>query len=300
MRLGFSGYGGKYCVGKLTDNEITNIIELLARFEPSLFLTLQETTFDTHDFKTEYYDFDDVYESETVSLPCDITIDELPTDCKSDLDDIFTSDDLTVVVNTEPTLKDGFYLTSTAEQKGNFFTINIDVLPEEFDKSLLRIYGNDLDNFSMSDIVIQDIYYDGRTVDFDTDSYYTDDNSFSQSILYVENGTHYDGIEIMKKRVQKSYPLIDSFSSFGNLDTEQYIQEYLEFVEAKNSGYLLNKGYMMAFASPMLYDNYEKSEVDELWMTEENIKFVLKHNLMDSMPTDVYDRIIGRFPEWLI
>ena len=297
MRLGFSGYGGKYCVGKLTDNEITNMIELLARFDKTLFLSTQETTFDTHDFKTEYYDFDDIYECETVSMPCDITIDELPEDCKSDLVDIFTSDDLSVVIETGQPLKDGFYLTSVAEQKGNFFTIEIDVLPSEFDKSLIQIYGNDLDNFSMSDIVIQDIFYDGKHVDFDTDSYYTDDNSFSQSVLYVENGIHYDGIEVMMQRIDKSYQKIENF---GSLDNITYINQYLEFVEAKNSGYLLKKGYMMAFASPMLYDNYSKTEVDELWMTEENIKFVLKHNLIDSMPKDVYDRIIMRFPEWLI
>lgn len=295
MKLGFTGYGGKYCVGKLTDTEITNIIELLARFDDSLFLSSQETTFDTHDFKTEYYDFDDVFECESVSLPCEITIDEI--DYKSNLIDIFTSDDLDVVNDREAALKDGFYLTSQASQKGNFFTIDIDVHPEDFDQSLLTLYGNDLDNFSMSDIVIRDISYDGKLVEFITDSFYTDDCSFIQSILYVENGTHYDGLEVMRKQIMKHYPKIDNF---GNLDTEKYIKQYLEFVEAKNSGYLLNKGYMIAFASPMLYENYSKEEVDELWMTEENIKFVLKHNLMDSMPTDVYDRIIGRFPEWLI
>jgi hypothetical protein len=297
MKLGFSGYGGKYCVGKLTSTEVENITELVSRFDTKLFLTSQETKFDTNDFKMEYYDFDDIYECETVSVPCNITVDELPEGCKLHLDDIFTSDDTSIIINTEPPLKDGFYLISTSEQKGNFFTIELDVLPEDFDMSLLQIYCSDLDIFSMSDVVIEDIYYDGKCLGFDTDSYYTDDKAFSQSILYVENGVHYDGIEIMKQRTNISYPIIECLNG---LSAEKIIGEYLEFVEAKNSGYLLNKGYPLAFVSPMLYAHYSKEEIDELWMTEENIKFVMQHNLIDCMPTDIYDRIIGRFPEWLI
>lgn len=299
MKLGFSGYGGKYCIGKLTDIEVTNITELLARFDERLFLSSPETIFDTHDFKVEYFDFDDIFECESISIPCDITIDELPIDYKLNLNDLFTSDDIDVVDIATPPLQDGFYLTSTASQKGNFFNIDIDVLPEDFDQTLMHIHVVDLDGYSMSDIVIQEISYNGKLVEFNTDSYYTDDCSFSQSILYVEDGIHYDGIEVLRERIDTDYKIITT-TTIGELDSNEFIVQYLEFVEAKNNGYLLDKGYILSFASPMLYENYDKDEIDLLWMTEENIKFILSHNLMDTMPTDVYDRIIGRFPEWMI
>lgn len=300
MTLGFSGYGGNYCVGKLTDTETNNIIELLARFEEWFFLATVDTIFDTHDFKREYYDFDDVFQFESVALTASITIDSLPDGYKSNLLDKFTTDDVSVVIGKEKSLTDGYYLTSTYEQQGNYFSVEIDINPDDFDTSLLSLYCSDMDNFSMSDVIITEVRYDGILLEMDTESYYVDGKAFSQSILYVEDGKHYDGLEKLRSLIKKQYPIITELPTKVVAPTSSFIKNYLEFVEAKNDGYLLNKGYIMAYASPMLYDHFDKDELDAMWMTEENIKYVLKYDMLDSMPQDVYDRIIGRFPEWLI
>ncbi len=301
MELGFSGYGGNYCVGKLTETEVTNIIELLARFDDRFFLSSVNTVFDTHDFKREYYDFDDVYQFESVALTASITIDSLPEDYKSNLTDAFTTDDINVIIGEEKNLADGYYLTSAYEVKGNFFSVKMDINPDDFDPSLLSVYCSDMDNFSMSDVIITEVKYDGVLLEMDTDSYYVDGQGFSQSILYVEDGKHYDGLEKLRGKIEKQYPIINELpSTIDKFPPDTVITQYLEFVEAKNDGYLLNKDYILAYASPMLYDNFDKEEIDAMWMTEENIKYVLRHNLLDSMPEDVYDRIVGRFPEWLI
>ena len=302
MTLGFNGYGGNYCVGKLTQKEIQNIKELLARFDPKLFLSNTETIFDTNDFKRDYSDFDDIFQLESVALTCSITIDSLPTGYKSNLMDSFTSDAVDVVIKKEKELEDGFYLISTLalEHDTKFFDVEININPDEFDKSLLSLHCIDLDSFSMSDFIVEEVRYDGKLLKMNWDSFYVDVQDFDQSILYVENGVHYDGIGQLWISIKKQYCKLDEIIATKNLSKIDILTQYLEFVEAKNDGYLLNKEYIMAYASPMLYDNFDKDKIDAMWMTEANIKYIVYNEILELIPQDVYDRIVGRFPEWLI
>ena len=306
MKLGFTGYGGDFCVGKLTANEIANITDLLSRFDRKLFLSTHGIIFDTNDFKREYFDFDDIFQFESVSLPCSILINSLPEDCKFDGIDSFSSDDAKIEYEESKPLEDGFYVTHANNHKGEYFGVEIDVEPSEFDVALLTLQCKDLDCFSMSERIIQDVYYDGKLLEMDCDDYYTEAAELEQSIIYVNDGKHYDGLEELESRIKTQYPKIYELPEIylrdrhAQLPHLKFIHEFEAYMEAKNSGYLLDDGTNIVYASPILYDNFPKEDVDALWMTEENIKFVIEHDLVDDMPNDVYTRIINRFPEWLI
>ena len=306
MKLVFDGYGGDFCVGKLTTTEITNIIDLLSRFDRKLFLSIDEIMFDTNDFKREYFDYDDVFQFESVSLPCSILINSLPDDCKFDGIDSFSSDNATIKYEETKPLEDGFYITHSNYNKGEYFGVEIDVEPSEFNPSLLTILSKDLDCFSMSERIITDVYYAGKLLEMDCSDYCTNMSTLERSILYVKDGKHYDGLEELESRIKTQFHKIHELPEIylrdrhAQLPHSKIIHEFEEYMEAKNNGYLLDKGLNVVYASPILYEHFPKEDVDALWMTEENIKFVIEHNLIDDMPNDVYTRIINRFPEWLI
>jgi len=295
MKLSFGGYGGEYCCGEV--DTIDNITELLKRFDKDLIFGYYDIFFDSSDWPRQYYDFDEIEHVSSVAINARVYIEDI---CDSKIDeDVFDTDELSIKEETPTTLKDGWYLSSASIEKGTFFDVELSIKPEEFDKSKLVIYTKDLDYIGFGDFVITSVEYDGEDLEMDYDTMSTNGKAFEQSLIKVEDGQLLEGIDIIMDNIDNN-DMFEIIDDIVGMDREDVIYQYLEFVNAAKSGYLLKLDHIIVWISPFLYKHFEKDEVDELWLTEKNIKFALKNNYRDSMPDDVFERAVGRFPEWLI
>ena len=292
MYLIFGGYGGEYCVGELTSIELDNIKWLLKRFDTQDIVGIMDINFDTSDYKASFYDFDDIMHETSVAVNFGITIE---SDSKMD-DDSFDSSECDDIVVPATKLSDGWYISSVSTEKGTFSGVELDIEFEDFDKDLLSFEYMDLDDCSFGDIILSKVFYDAEELELDYDHLCTNGKGFYQSLIYVENGAQLDGLNI----------LLNDLNCYNILsfDNDNFLVEakntFLKYIEAWRSGYLLSTDDYIVFASPFLYEQFEKEKVDDLWMTEKNIKYALDNELRDEIPQDIWDRIYGRFPEWLI
>ena len=295
MKLSFGGYGGEYCCGEV--DAIDNITELLKRFDENLIFGYFDIFFDSSDWPRQYYDFDELEHVSSVALNARIYIEDTG-DSKLD-EDVFDTDELTTKQDEPITLKDGWYLSSASIEKGNFFEVELDIKPEDFDKSKLVIFSKDLDSIGFGDLVITSVEYDGVDLELNYDSLDTNGKAFEQSLIRVHDGFHYEGVEAIMDTIPEE-DMFEIIDDVEGLDREDVIYQYLEFINAAKSGYLLKVDHIIVWVSPFLYKHFDKDEVDKLWLTEKNIKFALKNNYRDAMPDDIFERAINRFPEWLI
>lgn len=297
MRLIFGGYGGEYCCGKLTDIEIKNIRELLKRFDKYVIIGNYDTCFDTHGFKEVFYDFDDIEHILSCNIEGTIWIEEIG-DYKLD-EDYFSTNDCEVNIDDTDMLKDGWYISSILTEKGSFFHTDLDISPDNFDKSKLRLECKDLDEIGLANVVIQSVYYDNEELEMNYDSCSTTGKGFEQDIFLVKDGRMLDGVELLMEDSDEdeSYTILDDTPG---MDYTECIRDYLAFVEAQREGFLLKSDKIIIFVSPFLYEHFPKKDVDELWLTEKNIKYAIKNNLKTEIPDDIWERAINRYPEWFI
>ena len=297
MTLLFGGYGGEYCVGSINQVELSNIKELLKRFDSSIFIGNYETNFDTTDYRDNYYDFDDIEHVSSAAIDSTIWIDD--TGGIKIKEDYFSSDDCNVDITDIPTLKDGYYICSTSYEKGVFFSVDLDINPNDFDKSKLVLECKDMDGIGFSELVITGIKYDNVDIEMNFDALSTAGKGYEQTLVYAKNGNLFEGIE----KIIDDFDDNDFFEVLDQINgMEEYeaVQNYLLFIEAWKNGYLLKTDDIIVFASPFLYKHFDKEDVDTLWMTEKNIKFALENDYKDQIPKDIWERVISRFPEWLI
>ncbi len=297
MRLSFGRYGGEYCVGSLNHIEVSNISELLKRFDKSIIVGNYETNFDTNDYKENFFDFNDIEHLSSAALEATIWI-EKSGDYKLE-EDYFSSDDCNVVITEEPTLPDGYYIVSNSIEKGSFFHVDLEINPDEFVKSKLTLECKDMDGVGFGDYLITNVLYDGKELEMDYDSCNTNGKGFEQNLICVEGKYHLDGAEQLYDALEQD-DMLDVIEDINGMEETEAIQNYLSYVEAQRNDYLIKTDEIILFASPFLYKHFDKDEVDALWMTEKNIKFALKNDYQTEIPEDVWERIIGRFPEWLI
>lgn len=294
MVLTFGGYGGEYCCGKLNKLHINNIKELLRRFDYNEIIGHFDTLFSSSGWERQYYDFDDIEHISSCAIDGSISINV--NEYEYSKYDTINISDLTLNINDDNFLSDGWYISSVSIEKGIFFETEILKNTDDFNKDLLVIEAKDTDYIGTGDIVITDIFYNNIPLEMNYDVMDTYGKGFHQSIFYVEDKIQYDGKEKLLGHFKNSFNILE----IKGIDREDIIFEYLEYIEAANNGYLIKDDRIIVWASPFLYERFEKEDVDLLWMTEKNIKFALKNDFQSEIPEDVWERIIRRFPEWLI
>jgi len=294
MLLTFGGYGGEYCCGELSKLHINNIKELLRRFEYEDIIGHFDTIFSSSGWERQYYDFDDIEHISSCAIDGSISIN--PNEREHTKYDSINISDLTININDDDFLSDGWYISSASIEKGIFFEAEILDDVNEFNKDLLIIDAKDTDYIGTGDILVTDVFYNNKVLEMNYDVMDTFGKGFYQSIFHVKDRIHYDGKEKLLDDFKNSFNIIEMVG----MDREDIIFEYLEYVEAANNKHLIKDDRIIVWASPFLYEHFEKEDVDLLWMTEKNIKFALKNGLKDEIPPNIFERIIMRFPEWLI
>lgn len=295
MHLEFSGYGGEYCCGKISNTEKENIKELLKRFDSDLIIGSFETGFSENGIDS-YYEFDSEYAGSSVANPTHITVYDNNIELESFVSDTIDN------INFESVLplSDGFYLVSQSFEKGLFFSAELPSNVTVFDKNKLEIIYSDLSNCNIDDQIVSRVFYDGKKLELNYDILDTVGKEFYQDLIYVEDGLICDGISEIVDTIDDNshYEIIDDVYNF---DRPEVLSDYLTILNAAKKGKMLNfDTATILFASNILYEYFDKNDVDEALVREENIKFMLKNNCMHLVPNYIFDIVEARFPEWLI
>lgn len=288
VTIDFSGYGGEYCIGKLTDREVENIKVLLQRFDPDVFLFKYDIFLDT-DSKEHFYDFNDVVSAWCLTDNFHATIRE--TVREDDWEDLDFSESEAEYKNVSYP-NDGFYINSCGSEKGFYFTIQIPIELKDFDASKLKFHYDDLSTTWLNDSVITGVSYDDMDLELDMDGADTTGKGFYQYLTLVENGNQSNGFEFISDGVEPKYETLDDVD-----DAETIIFDYLHINESSEIPKIDSH---IVYHSPLLYDKFPKEDIDKLWYNKADIKHAIEKGLIDEIPQHIREKVDKENPEWLI
>lgn len=288
MTLDFGGYGGEYCIGKLTDREVENIKILLNRFDIDVFFNRYDMALDT-DHKENFYEYSDVYQAWTVCSDFLLSFQE-------ENEYLNISDYQSEFRSIQYPKEKGWYVNSCSSEKGHFFTVSLPIDSEDFDEEKLKIIYDDLSLTWLNDEVISGVEYDGEELDMDFDSADTNGKGFYQHLTFIdEDGNQFNGLEIILDELEPKYNVLDDVDSAA-ADTNQILFDYLSIYHNE----LTQLDSPIVYHSPLLYDKRDKEEVDKMWYNQKEIKTALKLGLADEIPKHIIEKMQKENPEWLI
>lgn len=292
ITIDFNGYGAEYTIGKLKSKEVENIKFLLERFDTYTFMDKYEIAWGED--REQFYDFDNVYQAWSVCSDFTASMRETNenNDTKFDHLTFSESDAEYKTINYEDS--DGFFICTCSAEKGYFFSIVLDIEVEEFDCSLLKFHYDDLSLTWLNDSVLKGISYDGENIEMDYDGADTVGKGLYQKLVYLEDGDEYDGMEILTDEIDP--PKYTTFDDIIDDDID-VLRDHIELSRSKT---LKPLSTPIVWHSPMLYDRFNKEDVDDIWFTKDEIKKALSFDMIGEIPKYILERVEEEKPEWLI
>jgi hypothetical protein len=290
VTIDFNGYGAEYAIGKLKPIEVENLKFLLERFDHDAIMEKYEIGWG--DGREQFYEFDDVYQAWSLCDNFTATIRESEADGTWEDIDFCESKAEYKTINYKGS--DGFFICSCSSEKGYFFTITLDIEPEEFDPSLLTFHYDDLSLTWLSDNVLMGISYNGENVELDYDGADTVGKGFYQRLIYIEDGNELDGMELLTDEIDPP-----KYTTFDDIieDEADVVADYVELCRSKT---LKPLSTPIVWHSPMLYDRFPEEDVDEFWYDKNQIKKAFEFDMVGEIPKHILEKMEEENPEWLI
>lgn len=293
LNLQFSGYGGEFTIGKLTDKEVINIGKLLHRFSAEL---IHSNCYNVPfgEGREHFSDFNDGYSGWG------------PTD-------LYTVEDEDGTISFEPAKikdvtfnpiemkKSGYYLLSGSFEKGGFCTVEIDCEPKEFDVSKFGVIADDLSDTWLNVSLITGATYYGMDLELNFDSASTRGKSFDQIIMYYDIETEEWSEDISGLEVEKPFEceVFDEIP-FGDADVILHTYMAIANEEKPLSQIELDDGILL-YVSPLIEYLHGKDVCLEIWLSDStHIKAAKNNDLMSEVPSYAMESILSNKPEWLV
>lgn len=293
LNLQFSGYGGEFTIGKLSDKEINKIGKLLHRFSLELiYNNCYNVPFG--EGREHFSDFNDAYSGWG------------PTD-------LYTVEDENGSISFQPSkikditfrpieiTKSGYYLLSGSFEKGGFCTVEIDCESSEFEISKFGLIVDDLSDTWLNVSLITGATYYGMDLELNYDSASTRGKSFNQIIMYYDIETEewtegVSGLEIVKPFECEEFDEMP----FG--DADAIFKAYMEIADEEKplTQIELNDGILL-YVSPLIEYMHGIDVCLEMWLSDSaHINAAKNHDLMHEVPQFVMEYILKNKPEWLV